>query len=183
MGGSWFVAVPVDGAFLARLAPPPHNFRLLHAEEAHVTIAFLGACGEPAARRAWASLERATLPQGFPWSLGEVVPLGPSGAFSALCALLEEGRPEAEALIAGLRDGLHDAAGVRREARTPKAHVTIARPARRADDADREAALAWARALPLGSIRGTADRLALYTRADTDPSRRYVIEATAPLGG
>lgn len=183
MGGSWFVAIPVDGAFLARLAPAPQNFRILHAEEAHVTIAFLGACGEAAALRAWAALTATLLPQRFPWSLGEVVPLGPAGAFSALSALLDEGRPEAEALISTLRDGLHDAAGVPREAREPKAHVTIARPARRADDADRVAALAWARALPLATIRGTADRLALYTRADGDPSRRYLIAAEAPLRG
>ncbi len=178
-GASWFFGLPVDGAFMATRVPEvPPGFRRFHPEDLHLTVAFLGACGEEAARRALAVLERALSSPRPPIeaSLGEVVPMGDPRAYSALSALLLEGRAETEALIGALRDPLADAAGARRETREPKPHLTLARPSRGASEAQRGAGLAWARGLDLGGVRARLDRVALYTwsaeRRDTWSAER-----------
>ncbi len=175
---SWFVAFPVDGSFLEPLAAVPPGFRLFHRDDVHLTLAFLGACGEARARDALGALDaqlatRAIEP--ITVSLGEVVPMGNPRAYSALSALLANGRDTVEAWMGRLRDPLADAAGASRETRAPKAHVTIARPARRASDADRRAGGAWAASLALGELRVHLTRIALYTRADPGDERRYRI--------
>ena len=49
-----------------------------------------------------------------------------------------------------MRDTITQAALGRRERRDPKPHVTLARPRRRATEAERASGLRWARALDLG---------------------------------
>lgn len=176
--GSWFVAFPVDGSFLEPLPAVPPGFRRFHRDDLHLTIAFLGACGEARARDALAALDAqlaARKVEPVTVSLGEVVPMGNPRAYSALSALLLEGRETVEALIARVRDPLADAARAARETRAPKAHVTIARPARRATRADRDAGLVWAARLALGEVRVRLERIALYTRAEPGDERRYRI--------
>jgi 2'-5' RNA ligase len=162
---NWFFAFPLEGSF-ARPLHPPAGFRRLHPDDAHLTLAFLGACGQAAAERAQVALDEQLRqePQGpLNVSLGPVVPMGPARAYSALSALLKRGRLPTERCIARLRDSLVDAAGARRDLRAPKPHVTIARPRRRASAAERALGLRWAKGLDLTQVEATLDCIALYT--------------------
>jgi len=184
-GANWFFGLPVDGAFMAARVPEvPRGFRRFHPEDLHLTVAFLGPCGEEAARRALAVLERAlAAPRPvIEASFGEVVPMGNPRAYSALSALLVDGRAETEALIGALRDPLADAAGARRETRAPKPHLTLARPSRGASDAERRAGLTWARGSDLGGVRARLDRVAFYTWSAERQARLFEITAERRLG-
>jgi 2'-5' RNA ligase len=106
---------------------------------------------------------------------------GSSTNYSALSALLGAGREEATAALIALRDVLTDAAGVRREMRAAKPHVTVARPRRRATPEDREAGLAWASALELGGVRARLDRIALFTWSERRLERLFRVVAERRL--
>jgi 2'-5' RNA ligase len=105
-------------------------------------------------------------------SLGGVVPMGSARAYSALSALLEQGRAQATECLGSWRDVLSDAALGRREKRAPKPHITVARPRMRVTDAGREAGLAWANSLDLSGVRATLDRVALYTWSEGNRRER-----------
>jgi 2'-5' RNA ligase len=169
MRPNWFFAFPFDGAFIRQLPPPPPSFRAFPEADVHLTLSFLGACGEAAALRALGALDAAldALPlASFEVSLGDVVPMGPPLRYSALSALLDDGRDAATHRIASLRDFLSDAALARREQRAPKPHVTLARPRRGATGPEREAGLRWAKSLDLRHVRARLDRIGLYTWAE-----------------
>ncbi|MDF3066011.1 MAG: hypothetical protein K0R38_1612 [Polyangiaceae bacterium] len=166
MRPNWFFAFPIDGSFVAELPAPPPLFRLFHGEDVHLTLSFLGGCSERAAQRGLTALdaELALRPQSpIEISLAEVVPMGPTPEYSALSSLLARGRLETETCMARLRDVVSEAALGRREERAPKAHVTLARPARRATATAREEGLSWAATLDLRSVSAELDRIALYT--------------------
>jgi RNA 2',3'-cyclic 3'-phosphodiesterase len=152
----------------------------------HLTLAFLGGCGEDAAVRALAALDQrlASEPlRPMAVSLAEVVPMGGSRrTYSALSALLAGGRAEASASIAALRDLLTQTASGRTEKRPPKPHVSIARPRSRASDADREAGLSWAAKLELHGVHANLDRIALYTWSEVRRERLFQIVAERRLG-
>jgi len=172
--GNWFVGFPFVTS--DPLPTPPAGFVGFHAEDLHVTLAFLGGCGEAAARAAWAETVSAVGDRRLVRrrvTLGEVVPLGPSHRFSALSARLDEGRLEVEAAMTATRDVLCDAAAAPRELRAALAHVTLTRPARGASPASREAGLAWAAALDLRGVRAELAEVALYARADAGDPRRF----------
>src|SRR6187551_197499 len=105
---NWFFAFPIDGAFVLELPALPSNFRRFHPDDVHLTLAFLGGCGELAAERALAALDQRLASEPQPQiavSLGEVVAMGGSRrTYSALSALLDRGRTEATACVAALRD-------------------------------------------------------------------------------
>ena len=160
---NWFFAFPLDGAFVQALPALPGALRLYHPDDVHLTLAFLGGCGEEGAMRALAALDaRLALdpPGALEVSLGEVVPMGGSRrSYSALSALLGAGR----------------------EARPAKPHITIARPKRRATDADRQAGLAWAEALDLSGVQARLDRIALFTWSERRVERLFRIVAERRL--
>src|SRR5688500_10938618 len=84
---NWFFAFPIDGAFVRELPEVPAGFRRFHSEDVHLTLAFLGGCGEGAAARALSALDERLsrdLPRSIDVSLGGVVPMGPRGRDSAL---------------------------------------------------------------------------------------------------
>ena len=182
---NYFFAFPVDGQFVQNLPTPPAFFRLFHAEDVHLTLSFLGGCGEPAAERALAALDQALArePRGsVEVSLGKVVPMGPARAYSALSALLDHGAEPTKQLVAGLRDVLSEAALGRREQRPPKPHVTVARPRSNATEASRQAGLTWAAELDLRSVQATLSRIALYTWSEGNRRERlFRIVAERPL--
>lgn len=181
---NWFFAFPLDGAFVDALPPLPPLFRLFHTADVHLTLTFLGGCGEPAALRALAALDHAlaaTPRTRVSVSLGDVVPMG-SRPYSALSALLERGRQETSELIAELRDGLSEAALGRREKRAPKPHVTVARPSRRASPQALEAGLSWATQVNVRHVTASLDRIALYTWSEgARRERLFRIVAERPL--
>jgi 2'-5' RNA ligase len=182
---NWFFAFPVGGAFVEELPPVPKNIRRFHPEDVHLTLAFLGGCGEDGAERALAArdrrLEAAPL-RPIPVALAGVVPGGGSSkSSSALSALLGAGRREATATLEAYRDVLTDAASGRREKRAAKPHVTLARPRGRATPEDREAGLAWASALELGGVHATLDRIALFTWSERRAERLFRIVAERRL--
>jgi 2'-5' RNA ligase len=183
---NWFFAFPLDGAFLLDLPPLPASFRRFHVDDVHCTLSFLGGCGHDAAERALAVLDellRSEPRRPVSFTLGEVTPMGGSRRdYSALSALLGEGREQTEAYMAAMRDPLLAAATGRREKRKPKAHVTLARPRRRATNAEREEGLAWARGLDLRAVRGTFDRISLYTWDPTRRERLFQVVATRSFG-
>jgi 2'-5' RNA ligase len=181
---NWFLAWPIDGAFALQAPLPPTGVRRLHPDDLHVTIAFLGGCGEPAAMRALAALD-AELAQApvlpLTVSLGAVVAMGPKRVYSALSALLDRGRSEAEAAIGRLRGDLCAAAGVREDRRPPKAHATLARPRFRATNEQRALGLNWASALDLSNVHLCLDRIALYTWHEPRGLRQFRIVAQRTL--
>ena len=142
MGANWFIALPIPaGDWFARLPAPPAQVRLFPADDLHLTVAFLGNVSEEAALAAFAHASawpRAALDV----QLGHVVPMGRPRRYSALSAELELGRRQVEQAITLVRDAMCDTAGVRRDERPARAHVTLARPSRRASDAERRAGLA-----------------------------------------
>ncbi len=176
---NWFLAFPVDGAFVTALPEPPKAIRRYHPDDVHMTLAFLGGCGEPAAMRALAALDARLATSPLPildTSLGRVVPLGRSkSGYTTLSALLERGNDEATALVAKERDALHEAATGARPKRPAKPHVTLARVRGRASAESREAGLAWASALELGAVGARLDRIALYTWNDVRRERLFRI--------
>lgn len=179
----WFLALPVPAEhwFAERVvAHPMPQVRLFAAEDLHLTVAFLGAVSESAARAAWAErmawespLARVTL--------GSVIGMGPPAHFSALSALLEEGRETVERGMRQCRDRMLAAAEVAREERPIKAHVTLGRPLRSATLAQRSAALAWAMHLPLRGVEVRLSEMALYSGAEDRSVRQFQIHARAPL--
>jgi 2'-5' RNA ligase len=182
---NWFFAFPLDGAFVLELPELPGGFRRFHAEDVHLTLAFLGGCGESAALRALATLDErlaSLAAAAIDVSLGAVVAMGSSRQYSALSALLEQGREEVTALVASLRDPLADSASVPRDGRAPKPHVTLARPTRRASADDRRAGLQWAARLELGHVRARLDRIALYTWDERRLERLFRVVAERRLG-
>lgn len=176
----------MDGSFVLELPELPSSFRRFHPDDVHLTLAFLGDCDEDHAMRAVAALdERLKTATVGPMkvSLGEVVPMGARGRrYTALSALLGEGRDEATACVASLRDVLADAAERPRDQRPAKPHVTLARPRGRATDADRRAGLAWAASLDLGRVHATLDRIALYTWNEIRRERLFRIVVERRLG-
>jgi 2'-5' RNA ligase len=178
---NWFFGFPIDGSFVQGLPETPEGVRRFHPHDIHVTLAFLGDCGDDGADRSLAVLDQllaSAPPAVIDGTLGEVVPMG--GArhdYSALSALLDRGRAEATALLARLRDPLAEAAGSRPETRPPKPHVTIARPRRRATPAERKAGLAWASAVDLHAVPARLDRVALYTWSEERREQLFRIVA------
>lgn len=175
-GASWFIGLPVppEGWFPGTLGSVPAGLRLLAPSDLHLTVAFLGACGEPRARQAfdrageW-SLGRAAV------SLASLVPLGPSRRWSALSWLLDEGRDELREELARVRDVWAEAAGMAPERREPLPHITVARPRRGATEEERQHALSWAAHLrvPAQSLR--LGPPALYTWSEDRRERLFRI--------
>ena len=182
---NWFFAFPLDGGLLAELPAVPAFVRCFHPEDLHLTLAFLGGCGAAAAERALTTLDaellRAPLAS-LRISLGEVEPFGGSRRdYTALSALLVEGRSEAARCLTELGGLLCETAISRRPSRPAKPHVTLARPRRRASDADRAGALEWAKSLELRAVRQTLSRVALYTWAEVRRERLFRIVAERTL--
>jgi 2'-5' RNA ligase len=182
---NWFIAFPVLGDFVRQLPAPPMGFRLFDARDVHLTLSFLGGCSPQAASFAMDAVKNAMQQVAvapIQISLGQVAPMGPRGRYSALSALLVEGRAAIESCLLEFRDRASDAAGVRRDARDPKPHVTVARPSPNATPEQRALGLSWARELDLTHVRCTLDRVALYTWHTPRRERLFAITDEQLLG-
>ncbi|MCB9550640.1 MAG: 2'-5' RNA ligase family protein [Myxococcales bacterium] len=178
---NWFIGLPVAGDCVAalRAAGPGAPVRWVPAGDLHVTVAFLGAVGEAAARRAWATV--GALPGTFELALGSLALFGPPRRFSAVgFEPMGPGRAAAVACIEAARARALAAAGARPDARAPRPHVTVLRPRAEATAAERAAIAAWVAAprADAGAVR--VDRVALFTWAADQPRRLFrVVEARA----
>ena len=172
---NWFVGIPIPaGTWFERLVTTlPEGIRRFHPDDLHVTVAFLGGISEEQARAGWQAVSWSLEP--LTVSLGSIVPMGNPRRYSALSIELVDGRKEVEHAIATCRDAVCDAAGASREKRPAKAHITVARPTRRASDGQREAALRWAKRIQLVGQTVQVRALALYTWADDRRERQFKI--------
>ncbi len=176
MEPNWFIGVPAP--FELELSPPP-RVSVVHRDDRHVTIAFLGPCGEARARAAWevaAGLQLEVLDA----TLKGTALLGHPRRPSAIVALVGERRCRLEEVMV-MGDELRAAAGLPPERRSPLPHVTLARIARRADAAARRTASRWADALELRTPPMRLKHLALYTWSDDRVARRYRVVARRGL--
>lgn len=185
MKPNWFIAFPVIGDFVAELPALPPGLRRFDSRDVHLTLSFLGACSSEGARVAMQTVKQALLSAAvvpMQVSLGSVVPMGPRGRYSALSALLDEGRSTVEGCLLRFRDVASDAAQVRRDTRAPKPHITVARPSRTATQEQRALGLAWAESVDVTAVRCTLDRVALYTWHMPRRERLFEIVDAQALG-
>lgn len=173
---NWFIALPVDASswYQEHVGVPPVGVRRFHQDDLHLTVAFLGACGEEAARRAFARPSSWSLGP-LKATLGDLVPMGTPQRYSALALLLEEGRETVEREIGQVRDAWLAAAEARPDTRPPKAHITIARPRRRGLADERRAGLAWAETIDVRGLPAALGRPALYTWSRERKERLFEI--------
>lgn len=177
---NWFVALPVPSGPWFETLQPPEGVRLFGSQDLHVTVAFLGPVTETSAR---AAFEKA---RDFPLGitdvqLGQVQALGSKRRPSAFSALLSLGRDTVERAIAAVRTAMWEAASARQDTRPALAHVTLARPSRRASNAMIKHAARWATTLDLGSPACRLDRIALYTWSDDRQVALFRIVDELPL--
>ena len=181
---NFFIGMPFTSGELDRVLdanPPPRGFRLFPAPDRHFTVAFLGRCTPEEASAAWALVLALDLPSPWPIILGPVVPMGHPRRYSALSALVTEGNTSLEEWIASVRDPLLRAANRPLETRPVKAHLTLARPKRRAGRDERELGLEWASSLDLGAVAGVLDRIALYTWSPDRKERLFQVQTERAL--
>lgn len=177
---NWFIGLRVlGGEFLAgQLAPA--QVRLFAPEDLHITLAFLGKVDAQRARESFAHAERLALAP-LSTTLGEVVPLGARHRPSAFSALPILHRAEIELAMSSVRDLMCDAAGATRETRPALAHVTLARPSRRATPAQVASGQSWASELTRGAPRVRIESVALYTWSADRARSLFQIVAEVPL--
>lgn len=165
----WPVVMPLD------LGPAPPRVRVFIPEDRHVTLAFLGACDEVAARTAWQEASGLRRPVTVV-SVAGIDMLGNPRAPSAIAAILDAGRTEVERAIHDHRPRLLAAAQARADHRPLRAHVTLARVQRAASPIQRRNAEAWSEALSVSAL-GTLEGLALYTwHADRNTRLFSIVE-------
>ena len=182
MAANWFIGLPVAaGPWLSRLEPPAGLcVRLFAPSDLHLTVAFLGAVSREAAHAAFAQVGSFALAP-CEVRLGPLVPLGRPARASAFSALLSEGREVVEQAISDARAAMFAAAGARPDTRPALAHLTLARPQRRASDLEVRAATEWARGVDLGAPMVRLDRIALYTWGADRARQLFRIELAQAL--
>lgn len=152
---------------------PPRRVRLFAAPDLHVTLGFLGAVEESAARAAWARTGDFDSFRTVQGSFLGVEPLGNARKPSALSAIVEDGKAPLSAMISEARSPLLEAAGAREDTRPPLPHMTLARIQRRASGAERREALRWASTIDLSGATFRAESIALYTWANDRRERLF----------
>ena len=180
MRENWFIAIPIaPGSWFEAVPPVPAGIRRFDAFDLHLTVAFLGGVEESAARAAFRAIGFDEHPQDV--TLGAVVPMGSPRRYTALSVLLEQGREAIEAAMGRARPIAFEVAGTAPDERPPKAHITIARPKRKATDAERADALAWASAIDLRAVTVRLDTIALYTWSEDRAATLFRVVDEAPL--
>jgi 2'-5' RNA ligase len=177
MSANWFIALPVPAGPWFEALQPPDGVRLFGASDLHLTVAFLGAASEAQAQAAFEHAPSFPLPA-LQVRLGPVECLGSKRRPSAFSALLLDGRAEVEAAMGAVRKQMWDAAQARHDERPPLAHVTLARPSRRATTEDVKQAAHWAKTLDLGAPSVCIDSIALYTWSE---DRKHTLFRTVSI--
>ena len=145
------------------LPPAPKRVRVFGVDDLHLTLCFFGSVQEVDARRAWEGIDRFGALRAVDGTFAEAKPLGHPKKPSALTAMVGEGRDAFDDMIVEARSPLLEEAGAPPDDRPPLPHMTFARIQRRADAAERRAALAWLDRLDLTRARFAVRDVALYT--------------------
>lgn len=179
---NWFVALPVVAGdwFAPLVADAPTSLRLFHPDDLHLTVAFLGSCGEERARGAF-SLADDVHASPFEVRLETLKPMGNPRRPSALSLTVSRGHAEAVAIMRALRDDMLTLCDAPPETRAPVPHITVARPRRNARGDERRAALDWAAGKAAVGATLTIDAIALYTRSEEPGDRQYRTVVHCPL--
>jgi 2'-5' RNA ligase len=183
-GGNWFLAlvVPERAALGEAAAGLPPGLRRFQPADLHLTLAFLGACGEDRALRAW----QAVAPIGHApirASAGAWRAMGPLRRPSAYALTLGRGRRLTARLIEACRAAALAGADLPRDERPPLPHITLARPRRRPVGApdSREAMAAWLARAPVPHTTFTLAEIGLYRWAEDRRERLFAIALRRPL--
>jgi 2'-5' RNA ligase len=180
--GNWFVGWPVivpPGWIDLIRAGAPAGMRWFAERDLHLTLAFLGRFQPDRLDAVTAFLGAIAAPPDVV-TLGSLRLLPNSRRISAVSFELESGRTEVCDLIARHRAGVSLAAGVATDGRPALAHITIARPERRATIPERREIARWAAA---AAPRETAVRLAppaIFAWSKDRSTSLFEIVATAP---
>jgi 2'-5' RNA ligase len=174
MRPNWFVALPVTTGpwFESLLSDLPHGCRAFHPSDVHMTVAFLGGCGEQLAERGWQSIAE-QLSEPLELELGGLRALGNPRRPSALSLTVAKGHQRAAELIGAWRAPICAAAEARVDERPPLPHITVARVARKASGPERRAAIAWVESKEAIDANVVVDRVALYTWSMDRPVRQF----------
>ena len=156
-----------------RAAPP--RVRVFAAADLHVTLGFLGSVQASEAQKAWDRIGAFASFRRVSGTFSGVEPLGHPRKPSALSAIVESGTEALSEMISEARAPLLEAAGAPEDTRPPLPHMTLARIQRRANAAERRAALRWARDIDLREVEFTATSVALYTWSDDRQERLFKI--------
>jgi len=154
---------------------PPPRVRLFAPSDLHVTLGFLGAVQENAAREAWSRVGQFDSFRRVAGTFSGVEPLGNPRKPSALSAIVKDGKAPLSDMIAEARGPLLAVAGAPEDTRPPLPHMTLARIQRRASGPERRLALRWAGTLDLGNVAFRAESIALYTWASDRRERLFQI--------
>lgn len=157
------------------LRPAPPRVRVFEGSDLHVTLGFLGSVQESDARKAWGRIADFGSFRRVVGTFSTVQALGHPRKPSALAALVDEGRDALSEMIAEGRGPLLIEAGAPEDSRPPLPHMTLARIQRRANAAERQEALRWAREIDLRGVSYSAPSVALYTWADDRQERLFQI--------
>lgn len=179
---NWFVGLvlPERSGWIQAAAELPSGVRRFHPGDLHITVAFLGACGEPQALAAWQALHHRLHPP-IPITAGGWLALGHPARPSAFGLGLAEGHQPVAAVMATWGAEALAAAGRPSERRTPLPHVTLARPTRRGGDGARIAMQQWIGAAPLPEQPTRLEHLALFTWAPNREERLFQVVAQRRL--
>ncbi len=165
MAGNWFVALAVPGEpWFSRVAEPPDSVRLFHPDDLHITVAFLGACGQQSAEAAF-EIAPQWPTASVDVSLGRVEPMGNPRRPNAFSAIVRDGADVLRDAILVVQGEMCERAGARIDERAPRPHVTIARPRRSAKGPERKRAMEWARSVEIGEPRVRLSKLVLYAHS------------------
>jgi 2'-5' RNA ligase len=179
MPANWFIALPVTPGPWFDLQPPD-GVRLFGPSDLHLTVAFLGPVTESRARLAFEHAQTFPLPP-LGASLGEVECLGSKRRPSAFSALLRDGRAQVEEALGATREQMWNAAEARHDTRPPLAHITLARPTRKASSDQVQRGAHWARELDLGEAVVQLEQIALYTWSEDRAATLFQRVESLPL--
>ena len=181
---NWFIALvlPDQSGWEHCAGDLPVGMRRFHPDDLHLTVAFLGACGEERAHQAWEALATAQHPA-IPVTAGPWRAMGSPRSPSAYALTLAEGRAPTAALMADW--GRRALATAERpvEGRSPLPHVTLARPTRRLRDQLREPMACWLQTAPVPATPVPLEQLALYTWAEDRSQRLFKTVTVRSLAG
>lgn len=164
MKPNWFIAFPVETTeWFLKLDSTPPGTRYFHPDDLHVTFSFLGPVDEEDALRAWEVAKK--LEGGpFEFQLGRVEPFGGNRSRpSAYAVAPGNSAAELKEFLAIHRNEVARAAYARPDSRSPRPHITVARPRRRSTEKERDWLHDWAREQRVAGETLRLDRLGLYS--------------------